>query len=68
MMAVVHSYIDTVRERNWRIEDTVLVLIGVAMVVMFAFVVQRYRSSKAGKYIPIKDGAETAWKKLPQYV
>jgi len=56
------------RERNWRIEDTVLVLIGVAMVVMFAFVVQRYRSSKAGKYIPIKDGAETTWKKLPEYV
>jgi len=67
MMAVVHGYINTVSERNWGIEDAVLVLIGVAMVVLFAFMVQRYRS-KDKEYTPIKESAGIARKAQLEYV
>jgi len=56
-MVLLRGYADTAVHNNWMIEGSVLVLLGVAMVLLFAKLLQKYRSNKTGEYVSITDSA-----------
>jgi len=67
-MVLLRGYADTAAHSNWMIEGSVLVLLGVAMVLLFAKLIQKYRSNKIGEYAPITDNAWNSRMTTPECV
>jgi len=59
MLVVVHDAVDTAIDNKWMTEAAVLILVGVAMVLLFAKLLQKHSESKLGEYVPIRDSATT---------
>merc|ERR1719474_1440331 len=68
LMVLLRGYADTAVHNNWMVEGTVLVLVGVAMVLLFAKLLQKCRSSKTGEYLPIENTAGNTRAKAAEYV
>merc|ERR1719474_846310 len=68
LMVLLRGYADTAVHNNWMVEGTVLVLVGVAMVLLFAKLLQKCRSSKTGEYVPIENTAGNTRAKAAGYV
>jgi len=68
LMVLLRGYADTAVHNNWMVEGTVLVLVGVAMVLLFAKLLQKCRSSKTGEYVPIENTAGNTRATAAEYV
>jgi len=67
-MVVLRGYVDTAMHNNWMVDATVLVLLGVAMVLLFAKLLQKCRTRKTRDYISIDDSAWNMRSTAAEYV